>query len=96
MLERENRLDVQGIEEYVASIVKEFVEDQDKVVVTHVEKPARFIFTIAVSERDLPALETQQITFRSLNHLIKKVADANLESKSGALNNEFGTVTDGD
>lgn len=94
MLERDNRLDVEGLENFLASIVKEFVEDQDKVVVTHLETPAKIIFTISVAEADLPLLQEQGITFRSLNHLIKKASDANLENKSGALNNEF-EITEG-
>ena len=94
MLARENRLDVSGLENYLASIVKELVEDQDKVVVTHRETPAKFIFTISVAEEDLPVLETQGITFRSLNHLVKKASNANLETKSGALDNEFAITED--
>ena len=89
MLTRNNRLDVGGLENFLASIVKELVEDQDKIEVTHRETPAKFIFTISVAEDDLPVLETQSITFRSLNHLIKKATAANLEAKSGALDNEF-------
>ncbi len=94
MLERDNRLDVEGLGNFLASIVKEFVEDQDKVVVTHLETPAKFVFTISVAEADLPLLEEQEITFRSLNHLIKKTTAANLENKSGALNNEFEITED--
>jgi predicted RNA-binding protein YlqC (UPF0109 family) len=89
MLARDNRLDVGGLEIFLASIVKEFVEAQDKVTVTHLETPAKFIFTISVAQEDLLALEEQGITFRSLNHLIKKVSAANLPSKTGALDNEF-------
>jgi predicted RNA-binding protein YlqC (UPF0109 family) len=94
MLERNNRLDVGGIEKFVVSIVREFVENQDKVQVTHRDTPAKFIFTISVAEADLPLVEEQGVTFRSLNHLIKKTSEANLENKSGALNNEF-AITEG-
>ena len=84
MLTRNNRLDVGGLENFLASIVKELVEDQDKIEVTHRETPAKFIFTISVAEDDLPVLETQSITFRSLNHLIKKATAANLEAAPAA------------
>ena len=89
MLTRNNRLDVAGLEDYLALIVRELVEDQDKVEVIHRETAAKFIFTISVAENDLPVLEAQGITYRSLNHLIKKVSAANLPSKAGALDNEF-------
>ncbi|UCG09234.1 MAG: hypothetical protein JSV83_11500 [Desulfobacterales bacterium] len=92
MLERENRLDVPGLVNYLASIVKEFVEYQDKVAVSYQDTPAKFIFTLGVAEEDLPVLEAQGITYRSLNHLIKKVTEANLENKSGALNNEYDII----
>ena len=89
MLTRNNRLNVAGLEDYLASIVRELVEDQDKVEVIHRETAAKFIFTISVAENDLPVLEAQGITYRSLNHLIKKAAEVNLETKSGALDNVF-------
>jgi hypothetical protein len=89
MLARDNRLDVGGLENFLVSIVKELVEDQDKVEVTHLETFAKFIFTISVAEEDLPVLEAQDITYRSLNHLIKKATEANLAAKSGALDNVF-------
>ena len=92
MLEREDRLDVQGVTKYLVNIVKPFVEQPDKVEVTFDEFPRKVIFHLSVAEIDLSALESVQFVYRALNHIMNKVTQANL-GKSGSLDNEFGIST---
>ena len=91
MLEREDRLDVQGLADYVGNIVKVFVEQPDKVIVTFEEFPHRVIFHMSVGEIDLPILQQYVMTYRSLNHIIRKATVANVDIE-GALNDQFGVT----
>jgi hypothetical protein len=91
MLEREDRLDIQGLAEYVGDIVKVFVEQPAKVIVTFDEFPRRVIFHLSVSETDLPNLQTYIMTYRSLNHIIRKATVANIDIE-GALDDQFGVT----
>lgn len=92
MLEREDRLNIQGLAEYLQNIVKAFTEQPDKVNVTFDELPRQIIFHLSVSDIDLPALELhQQTTYRSLNHIIRKATIANIDI-SGILDDQFGVT----
>jgi hypothetical protein len=89
MLEREDRLDIQGLADYLGDIVKVFVEQPDKVIVTFDEFPRRVIFHLSVDEIDLPNLQQYVMTYRSLNHIIRKATVANID-KEGALDDQIG------
>lgn len=89
MLEREDRLDIQGVTQYLVNLVKPFVEQPDKVGATFDDFPHKVIFHLSVAEVDHPAMASVQFVYRALNHIINKVTQANL-GKSGSLDNEFG------
>lgn len=91
MLDRGNRLDVNGLRDYLVSIVKEFVEQPDRVSVTSEEYEFRIIYNLSVDQGDLPTMEDVQFLYRSLNHIMKKVTRANMD-KAGALNDQFGVT----
>lgn len=91
MLDRGNRLDVNGLRDYLVSIVKEFVEQPDRVSVTSEEYEFRIIYNLSVDQGDLPTVEDVKFLYRSLNHIMKKVTRANMD-KAGALNDQFGVT----
>jgi hypothetical protein len=91
MLERENRLDVQGLADYLVSIIREFVEEQEKVVMTYDEFPRKVIFHLNVAANDLPSMEGVQFTYRAFNHIVNKATQANL-GIAGSLDDQFGTT----
>jgi hypothetical protein len=91
MLQREDRLDVQGLADYLGDIVKVFVEQPDKVVVTFDEFPRRVIFHLSVAGVDLPTLQEYAMTYRSLNHIIRKATVANID-REGALDDQIGVT----
>lgn len=89
MLERENRLNVSGLGDFLESIVKEFVEEPERLVVTYDEFDRKVLFHLSVDKNDLPTLETPQFTYRSLKHIMNRVTQANV-GKPGDLDDEFG------
>ena len=92
MLEREDRLNIQELADYLGNIVKTFIEQPDKVNVTFDEFPRQVIFHLSVSKVDLPALELhQQTTYRSLNHIIRKATIANIDI-AGTLDDQIGVT----
>jgi len=84
-------MDVQELANYLITIVGAFVGQADRVEVTFDEFPRRIIFHLSVDANDLPALQEFQMTYRSLNHIMKKATKANLH-KTGALDDQFGTT----
>jgi hypothetical protein len=91
MLEREERLNIQGLADYIGDIVKVFAEQPDKVIVTFEEFPRKVIFHMSVGEIDLPILQQYIMTYRSLNHIIRKATVANVDIE-GSLDDQFGVT----
>jgi hypothetical protein len=92
MLNRPNKLDLPCLKKYLKSIVREFVEKPGKIRVSADSSKRKVLFTLSVHEDDLPILEQVQETYRALNHIMRKVTQANI-GKDGQLDNEFGVTT---
>jgi hypothetical protein len=80
------------LEAYLVSILRGFVLDQNKIVVTSEEFPNTILYHISLAKKDIDNSTITDFTQRALTHLMRKATQLNV-GKDGGVDPVIGQTT---